>query len=302
MNQIVVGMGEALWDCLPEGKKIGGAPANFAYHVSQFGFDSRVVSAVGNDELGDEILKVFKEKQLKHQLQTVNYPTGTVQVTLDDNGIPCYDIKEGVAWDNIPFTDDLKRLALSTRAVCFGSLAQRSPVSRATIQRFLDTMPDGEDQIKIFDINLRQGFYTKEILCESMRRCNILKINDEELVTISRIFGYPGIDLQDKCWILLAKYNLKMLILTCGTNGSYVFTPGVVSYQDTPKVPVADTVGAGDSFTAAFTSAILSGKPVPEAHKLAVEVSAYVCTQSGAMPELPSAFKSRLGAADISGV
>ena len=302
MNNIIVGMGEALWDVLPEGKKIGGAPANFAYHVSQFGFDSRVVSAVGNDALGDEILEVFKEKQLKHQLQVVNYPTGTVQVTLDSAGIPLYEIKEGVAWDNIPFTDDLKRLALSTRAVCFGSLAQRSPVSRATIQRFLDTMPDGEDQIKIFDINLRQGFYTKEILCESMRRCNILKINDEELVTISRIFGYPGIDLQDKCWILLAKYNLKMLILTCGTNGSYVFTPGVVSYQDTPKVPVADTVGAGDSFTAAFTSAILSGKPVPEAHKLAVEVSAYVCTQSGAMPELPSAFKSRLGAADISGV
>ena len=127
-----------------------------------------------------------------------------------------------------------------------------------------------------------------------MRRCNILKINDEELVTVSRIFGYPGIDLQDKCWILLAKYNLKMLILTCGTNGSYVFTPGVVSFQETPKVKVADTVGAGDSFTATFTAAILSGKPVPEAHKLAVEVSAYVCTQSGAMPELPEAFRERM--------
>ena len=113
-------------------------------------------------------------------------------------------------------------------------------------------------------------------------------------MTISRIFGYPGIDLQDKCWILLAKYNLKMLILTCGTNGSYVFTPGVVSFQETPKVPVADTVGAGDSFTAAFTAAILSGKQVPDAHKLAVEVSAYVCTQSGAMPELPVALKERL--------
>ena len=268
MNTIV-GMGEELWDVLPEGKKIGGAPANFAYHVSQFGFDSRVVSAVGRDADGREILDVFAQKKLTCQIEQVDYPTGTVQVTLDAVGVPCYEIKEGVAWDNIPFTDDLKRLALSTRAVCFGSLAQRSPVSRATIQRFLDTMPDGEDQIKIFDINLRQGFYTKEILCESMRRCNILKINDEELVTISRIFGYPGIDLQDKCWILLAKYNLKMLILTCGTNGSYVFT-------------------------AAFTSAILSGKPVPEAHKLAVEVSAYVCTQSGAMPELPYAFKSRL--------
>ena len=288
MNSIIVGMGEALWDVLPEGKKIGGAPANFAYHVSQFGFDSRVVSAVGNDALGDEILEV------KHQLQVVNYPTGTVQVTLDSAGIPLYEIKEGVAWDNIPFTDDLKRLALSTRAFCFGSLAQRNEVSRTSINRFLDTMPDGDGQLKIFDINLRQGFYTKEIIRESCQRCNVLKINDEELVAISRMFGYPGIDLQDKCWILLAKYNLKMLILTCGTNGSYVFTPGVVSFQETPRVPVADTVGAGDSFTAAFCASLLKGKSVPEAHKLAVEVSAYVCTQSGAMPELPQVLKDRL--------
>ncbi|WP_195571766.1 carbohydrate kinase family protein [Bacteroides nordii] len=294
MNNIIVGMGEALWDVLPEGKKIGGAPANFAYHVSQFGFDSRVVSAVGNDALGDEILEVFKEKQLKHQLQVVNYPTGTVQVTLDSAGIPLYEIKEGVAWDNIPFTDDLKRLALSTRAFCFGSLAQRNEVSRTSINRFLDAMPDGDEQLKIFDINLRQGFYTKEIIRESCQRCNVLKINDEELVAISRMFGYPGIDLQDKCWILLAKYNLKMLILTCGTNGSYVFTPGVVSFQETPRVPVADTVGAGDSFTAAFCASLLKGKSVPEAHKLAVEVSAYVCTQSGAMPELPQVLKDRL--------
>lgn len=294
MNNIIVGMGEALWDVLPEGKKIGGAPANFAYHVSQFGFDSRVVSAVGNDALGNEILEVFKEKQLKHQLQVVNYPTGTVQVTLDSAGIPLYEIKEGVAWDNIPFTDDLKRLALSTRAVCFGSLAQRNEVSRTSINRFLDAMPDGDEQLKIFDINLRQGFYTKEIIRESCQRCNVLKINDEELVAISRMFGYPGIDLQDKCWILLAKYNLKMLILTCGTNGSYVFTPGVVSFQETPRVPVADTVGAGDSFTAAFCASLLKGKSVPEAHKLAVEVSAYVCTQSGAMPELPQVLKDRL--------
>ena len=294
MNSIIVGMGEALWDVLPEGKKIGGAPANFAYHVSQFGFDSRVVSAVGNDALGDEILEVFKEKQLKHQLQVVNYPTGTVQVTLDSAGIPLYEIKEGVAWDNIPFTDDLKRLALSTCAFCFGSLAQRNEVSRTSINRFLDTMPDGDGQLKIFDINLRQGFYTKEIIRESCQRCNVLKINDEELVAISRMFGYPGIDLQDKCWILLAKYNLKMLILTCGTNGSYVFTPGVVSFQETPRVPVADTVGAGDSFTAAFCASLLKGKSVPEAHKLAVEVSAYVCTQSGAMPELPQVLKDRL--------
>ena len=294
MNNIIVGMGEALWDCLPEGKKIGGAPANFAYHISQFGFDSRVVSAVGTDADGDEILDVFAQKNLRTQIERVPYPTGTVQVTLDAVGVPCYDIREGVAWDNIPFMDELRNLALRTRAVSFGSLAQRNAVSRNTINRFLDTMPDVDGQLKIFDINLRQGFYTKEVLCDSMRRCNVLKINDEELVTVSRIFGYPDIDFQDKCWILLAKYNLKMLILTCGTNGSYVFTPGAVSFQETPKVKVADTVGAGDSFTAAFTAAILSGKPVSEAHKLAAEVSAYVCTQSGAMPELPEVFRERI--------
>lgn len=292
-NTIVVGMGEALWDVLPEGKKIGGAPANFAYHVSQFGLNSRVVSAVGDDKLGMEILDNFREKKLNTMVEIVPYPTGTVQVELDNEGVPCYDIKEGVAWDNIPYTPALEDLAKHTTAVCFGSLAQRSVVSRETINRFLDTMP-AENALKIFDINLRQGFYTKEILCNSFRKCNVLKINDEELVTVSRMFGYPGIDLQDKCWILLAKYNLKMLILTCGVNGSYVFTPGEVSFVETPKVEVADTVGAGDSFTAAFVASILSGLSIGEAHKLAVETSAYVCTQNGAMPVLPQSLKDRV--------
>lgn len=292
---MIVGMGEALWDVLPEGKKIGGAPANFAYHVSQFGFNSRVVSAVGDDKLGNEILENFSEKNLNFMIEKVPYPTGTVQVELDAEGVPCYDIKEGVAWDNIPFTPALEELAKQTRAVCFGSLAQRSVVSRETINKFLDTMPDDGGQLRIFDINLRQSFYTKEILCNSMERCNILKINDEELVTVSRMFGYPGIDLQDKCWILLAKYNLKMLILTCGVNGSYVFTPGEISFVETPKVEVADTVGAGDSFTATFVAAILKGKKVSEAHKLAVEASAFVCTQNGAMPVFPLELKQQMG-------
>ena len=292
----VVGMGEALWDMLPEGKKIGGAPANFAYHVSQFGLDSYVVSAVGEDELGTEILANFREKKLGCRIERVPYPTGTVQVQLDGNGVPCYDIREGVAWDNIPFTLALESLARQTCAVCFGSLAQRSVVSCETINRFLDVMPDGPGRYKIFDINLRQGFYTKDTLCNSMRKCNILKINDEELVTVSRMFGYPGIDLQDKCWILLAKYNLKMLILTCGVNGSYVFTPGEVSFVETPKVEVADTVGAGDSFTAAFVASILKGLPIPDAHKIAVETSAFVCTQNGAMPALPDRLKEKVNA------
>ncbi len=291
---VIVGMGEALWDMLPEGKKIGGAPANFAYHMSQFGFDSCVVSAIGNDVLGNEILDVFHEKNLKHLLEKVNFPTGTVQVELDTEGVPCYEIKEGVAWDNIPFTQSLQTLAFSTRSVCFGSLAQRNRVSRKTINSFLDAMPDGEGQCKIFDINLRQNFYDKEIIENSFNKCNILKINDEELIIISHMFGYPSIDLQDICWKLITKYNLKILILTCGTNGSYVFTSKEVSFLETPKVIIADTVGAGDSFTAAFCASILKGKSIRKAHKLAVEVSAYICTQSGAMPILPEILKRRL--------
>lgn len=287
MNKIVVGMGEALWDVLPEGKKIGGAPANFAYHVSQFGLPSCVVSAIGNDALGKEIIENFTSKGLDQLIAEVPYPTGTVQVEIDQTGIPLYDIKENVAWDNIPYTEHLDALAKRTKAVCFGSLAQRNVVSRETINHFLDTMPKDDDSLIVFDVNLRQGFYNKEILCKSMQNCNILKINDEELITVSRMFGYPGIDLQDKCWILLGKYNLKMLILTCGINGSYVFTPGNVSFQPTPKVEVADTVGAGDSFTAAFIASILKGKSVTEAHSIAVKTSAYVCTQKGAMPILP---------------
>lgn len=288
MNDIVVGMGEALWDVLPEGKKIGGAPANFAYHVSQFGLPGYVVSAVGDDALGKEIVENFTSKGLNQLIAEVPYPTGTVQVEIDQAGIPQYDIKENVAWDNIPYTDSLEALAKRTKAVCFGSLAQRNVVSRETINRFLDAMPQTDDSLVVFDVNLRQGFYNKEILCNSMSRCNILKINDEELVTVSRMFGYPGIDLQDKCWILLGKYNLKMLILTCGINGSYVFTPGNVSFQPTPKVEVADTVGAGDSFTAAFIASILKGRSVQEAHSRAVRTSAYVCTRKGAMPILPA--------------
>ncbi len=288
MNDIVVGMGEALWDVLPEGKKIGGAPANFAYHVSQFGLPSCVVSAVGDDALGKEIIENFTSKGLNQLIAEVPYPTGTVQVEIDPAGVPQYEIKENVAWDNIPYTAHLEMLAEKTKAVCFGSLAQRNVVSRNTINRFLDAMPQNEDTLVVFDVNLRQGFYNKEILCNSMKRCNILKINDEELVTVSRMFGYPGIDLQDKCWIHLGKYNLKMLILTCGINGSYVFTPGNVSFQPTPKVEVADTVGAGDSFTAAFIASILKGKSVQEAHSTAVQTSAFVCTKKGAMPTLPS--------------
>lgn len=285
-------MGEALWDMLPEGKKIGGAPANFAYHAAQFGMDTMAVSALGDDDLGNEIAQKFAEKKLNVLMPRVPFPTGTVQVALDAQGVPTYDIKEGVAWDNIPFTPELEEVARNCRAVCWGSLAQRNEVSRNTIHRFLDATP--KDCLKIFDINLRQNFYNEELLLESFKRCDILKINDEELVTIGRLFGYPGLDMTNKCWLILGKYNLDALVLTCGVNGSYVFTPGAMSFLETPKVEVADTVGAGDSFTGSFCAAYLSGIAVSEAHRLAVETSAFVCTQNGAMPTLPKNFIDRI--------
>ena len=284
-KRYVVGLGEVLWDVLPDGKKLGGAPANFAYHAGQFGLDTLAVSALGKDALADETIAALDERGLKYLLPRVDYPTGTVQVTLTVDGIPTYEIKENVAWDNIPYTPELAEIASNCRAVCFGSLAQRNVTSWATIRQFLDNTPT--DCLKVFDINLRQQFYTKDVIEESLKRCNILKINDEELVVIKRMYGYDDLDMRGICEKILADYQLKMLVLTCGTNGSYVFAPGLTSFQETPKVKVADTVGAGDSFTGSFCAAILNGKSLEDAHRKAVAVSAFVCTQNGAMPKYP---------------
>ena len=288
MKDIIVGMGEALWDCLPEGRKLGGAPANFAYHVGQFGWKTVVVSAIGNDALGDEILDRLADVNLEHKIVRVPYPTGTVQVTLSGEGIPAYEICENVAWDNIPWSDELEELAKRTKAVCFGSLAQRSAVSRNTILRFLGTMD--ADTERIYDINLRQSFYSLEVIEESLKRATILKLNDEEIEVVKALLQITG-EPQEVCRQLIAKYeSLRMVIVTCGAIGSYVFTADETSWVDTPKVEVADTVGAGDSFTATFCANILKGKPIKEAHKLAVQVSAFVCTQNGAMPVLPKEY------------
>ena len=250
--------------------------------------------AVGKDTAGSELLENLRDKSLKGLIERTDFPTGSVEVEVNEKGIPCYNIREDVAWDHIPFTPQTAELARQTQAICFGSLAQRHPASRSTIHRFLDTMPDGDGQYKIFDINLRQGFYTQEIISTSLQKCNILKINDEELDIVTRLFALPGMGQEERCRTLLKRYTLKALILTCGARGSFVFTPEETSYRDTPKVEVADTVGAGDSFTAAFTAAILSGGTVREAHRLAVDVSAYVCTQKGAMPLLPGTFTKRI--------
>ena len=284
MDIVIVGLGEILWDIFPDQRVLGGAPANFAYHVSQFGYSGYAVSAVGNDNFGNDILELCNRKGLKHLIEITPYPTGTVDVTLDSEGIPQYEIIQNVAWDNIPFTDKTKELARKTKAVSFGSLAQRSHTTEDTINKFLDTMP--ADSLKIFDINLRQHYYSKEILHNSLNKANILKINEDEIIIVSALFGID-IDEQSACLWLINNYNLDMLILTKGINGSFIFTCNEVSFLPTPKVQVVDTVGAGDAFTAAFVASHLYGNPVSESHRFAVDVSAYVCTQQGAMPELP---------------
>ena len=295
----VIGLGEALFDCLPTGRKLGGAPANFAYHVSQFGFDSCAISAIGDDELGQEIIDTFDKVGLHYCLPQVDYPTGTVQVTLDDKGIPQYEICLGVAWDNIPLTDELLAIAKEAKAVCFGSLAQRSATSRATINAMLEAMP--ADTLKVFDINLRQSWYSAEVIENSLKHSNILKINDEELDVVAPMLLNVEVNPEqliatDKektlqvCRQLIEGYALDMVILTCGTNGSYVITKDEYSFVPTPKVEVADTVGAGDSFTGSFIAKLLQGASIKDAHETAVKVSAFVCTQSGAMPVLPQEY------------
>lgn len=291
MKRYVVGLGEALWDVLPTERKLGGAPANFAYHVAQTGFDAIAISAVGNDTLGDETLQCFKSKQLDYIMPRVEFPTGTVQVTVDAAGKPSYEIKRNVAWDHIPLTTEIIEVAKNCKAVCFGSLAQREDESRNTIEKFLDSVPN--DCLKVFDINIRQQFYTKQLIENSLKKSDILKINDEELELIAPMLGYdqdfPRNSRLEEHQIAVTQgvihdYNLQMVVLTCGTNGSYIITSNEVLYRSTPKVHVVDTVGAGDSFTGAFVASLLKGDCLEEAHRKAVDTSAFVCTKSGAMP------------------
>ena len=279
----IIGIGEILWDLLPEGKQPGGAPGNFAYHAMQLGFESYAISAIGNDDLGDEIADFLESKNLKTILNRVDFPTGVVEVTLNSGGVPSYNICENVAWDNIPFTHEMENLAKETNAVCFGTLAMRNSVSHKSINDFIDLVP--ASSYKIFDINLRQHYYTKELIENCLCKCNIFKINDDEIRVLMNIFSHETNE-KSFCAHLIEKYNLNILILTKGENGSVIMTKnGEISEKPTPKVDVIDTVGAGDAFTAAFIGSIMNGGSIFEAHTKAVEVSAFVCSRKGAMPD-----------------
>ena len=281
MKKVIVGIGEILWDMLPSGKALGGAPANFAYHAGRLGEEGWAVSAVGDDALGREILDLVASKGLHSLIAVTDKPTGTVQVSLDARGVPAYNIMEDVAWDNIPFTADMETLAKRADAVCFGSLVQRMG-SRASVLRFIRSMRP--DALKVFDINLRQHYYSRDVLEASLKLADILKINDEEIGIVSSIFGLGGND-RDACRALIESYDLKLVILTRGAEGSEVITADEVIPQEVGEVEVIDTVGAGDSFTAAFVVAYLRGDSLAAAQRLASETASYVCSRKGAMPD-----------------
>lgn len=299
-EKLVIGIGELLWDCLPEGRRIGGAPANFAYHAMLMGQKAMAVSAIGRDELGREAESELQARGLKYELPEVGFPTGTVGVELDQNGVPTYDIRRGVAWDHIPFTPALESIAHECGCVCFGSLAQRAPESRETISRFIASTPQG--CIKIFDINLRQHFYDKPTIEQSLRAADILKINDEEITIVATMLGMPtAMKGEEISRQLIALYALRMVILTRGASGSDIYTTsGIASSMSAPRIHAVDTVGAGDSFTAAFAAGLLSGASIPQTHAMASALSAYVCTQSGAMPPIPDGILKQIKKGEIS--
>ncbi|MBC8601952.1 carbohydrate kinase [Parabacteroides acidifaciens] len=277
---VVVGIGELLWDMLPTGKKAGGAPINFVYHASRLGAEGYAISAVGDDELGHEILKELDNNSIQYLIEKVPYPTGTVQVTLQ-NGIPDYVINERVAWDHLSPTSNAIDLAERADAICFGTLGQRSAQSRETIQAILSFAPD--EAYRCFDINLRQHYYTKELIEESLYLANVFKINDAELAVLRDMFRLEGTDKEVAKWFI-ERYNLRMLVLTAGASYSTIYTVKEESTLQTPEVQVADTVGAGDAFSGALIISLLKGASLKEAHEFAVKTAAYVCTKEGAWP------------------
>lgn len=289
----IIAIGEIVWDCLPAGNQLGGAPLNFAFFAKELGAQAYAVSAVGNDELGDETLHVASATGVNLDfVQRNDLPTSRVLVTLDENGIPQYEIVEGVAWDAVECPDSALELVRDASVICWGSLAQRTEKSRQSVLSMLSAAP--ASCLKVFDINIRQHYYSLEVIKNSLEYADILKLNEDELPLVAEMLGMTGSE-EAVISEIIERYSLKYVVYTHGADFSRVYgAEGLLSHQDTPKVKVADTVGAGDSFTAVLVTSLLQGRDIATAHALAVEVAAFVCTRHGAINSLPAEIISKL--------
>lgn len=278
----MAGIGEILWDIFPDGKKLGGSPMNVVYHCQAAGINSTVISAIGKDDLGTEIIDQMKEKQVPNNYMQIclGSPTGTVSVKLH-KGIPDFTIHPNAAWDQIKWRNKLERLAVSIDAVAFGSLSQRNITSRSTIKKFLQSMKP--ESLKIFDVNLRQNFHSQALIESSLELANVLKINDEELPAVAEYLNLKGTPI-NQLHELISKYSLELVAYTMGSNGSWLVTKDSISEMSAPKVKIVDTVGAGDAFTGVLIAGLLNQKPISVIHKEATDIAAWVCTQQGGTP------------------
>lgn len=274
---LILAIGELLWDMLPEGRELGGAPANFIYYCNQLGVRSQLITAVGNDKMGEDLIA-----QLNYDTSLISVntkPTSQVDVNLVD-GIAAYNIREEVAWDYMQLNQAAKEQISNCHIFYFGSLAQRSPVTKRVIHEALNMVPPG--CLRVFDVNLRQPYYTKELVNESLHKTDLLKINEDELTVLSEFFDVTGGETE-RLEHFREFYGLKWVALTKGSEGSLLVNATDVDYQPVIETKVIDTIGAGDSFLAGLVVGLLSGFPIGQAHKLACETSSFVCSHKGAM-------------------
>lgn len=285
MNTLV-GIGEVLWDLLPRGKALGGAPTNVVCHCHALGAAATLISAVGADALGREIIAQLAQVGVPHTGIAViaDQPTGTVSVTLDGAGVPTFVIHEPAAWDYIPADEATRVLVRTAAAVCFGSLAQRAPVSRASMAALLDEVRP--DALRVFDINLRQHYYSRAVMHASLQRATVLKVNDQELPVLAQMFGLTGAP-RAQLEQLRRRYALDAVALTRGAHGSDLWVRGAWADHPGCAVDARDTVGAGDAFTAALILGLLRGWEPARINDAANRVAAFVCTQHGATPAMP---------------
>lgn len=284
LRRVVVGIGELLWDLLPSGARLGGAPANFAYIASLLGASSAIASRVGGDDLGKEALRILQTQGLDVRNIQIDpqYPTGSVKVSLSPSGTPTYSIVENVAWDHLRWSTDLAQLAATTNAVCFGTLAQRCAVTRNTIHKFLDLTP--ADCLRILDVNCRSPFCSREVLAVSLPIANVLKLSSEELPLVLEAASMSAMPETDAAVALQQKFGFRAVCITRGAQGSVVAVDGVTGVHPGIKVDVADTVGAGDAFVAAIALSLLNGLTPGATSEAANRIAAWVSSRHGAMP------------------